>query len=78
MNHPDTTAQLKAITDNRGDLIIVLHARIASTIVKEKVITDATAALQARDAACSTAKNAAMATAALNAASATFVSQPRH
>ena len=39
------------------------------------MITDATAALQTSDAACSTAKNAAVATAALNAASATFVSR---
>jgi len=72
INHLNKTAQLKAITDNRDDLIIVLLARIASTNVMEKVFTDATAALQASIAACSTAKTAAVATAAMNAASATF------
>jgi hypothetical protein len=72
----DTTAQFKAITDKRDELKIVLQARIASTNDKEKVFTDATAALRASDAACSTAKNAAVAaTAALNAASATFDSR---
>ena len=72
----DTVASFKALSDKRDSLKIVLDARIASAKDKEKVFSDASAALQAADQACSTAKSAAVAaTSTLNAASASFDSR---